>query len=115
MAEVRDSPDDASEVEQSELEQATQWLERVTRDPMADAVAGTVQVVAASPPAGRGRYQECHLDLRAEARGIPSTLVTASLVFPRKTWPAAGDVVPARISRSHPETFEADWERLSRR
>jgi len=101
--------------EPSELDKAAAWLERLTRDPLADAVRGRVRVVAVSEPAARGRYQECDLDLLVEADGIPPTRVRQQLVFPRKTWPRVGDVVPARVSRSDPEVFEADWDRLTRR
>lgn len=99
----------------SELDKAAAWLERLTRDPLADAVRGRVTVLAASQPATRGRYQECELELAVEAAGIPRTVVSQQLVFPRSVWPRAGDAVPARISRTQPEVFEADWDRLSRR
>lgn len=101
--------------ESSEIEQATAWLEKITGDPMADAVAGRVRVCAASSPVGRARYQECDLELVAEAPGIPPTIVHQRLVFPRGVWPRAGDVLPARISRSRPDVLEAAWDRLSRR
>lgn len=99
----------------SDLDRAAAWLEKLTRDPLADAVRGRVTVVAASAPARRGRYQECELDLLVEADGIPPTRVTQALVFPVKRWPRAGDAVPARISRAQPHVFEADWDRLSPR
>ena len=98
-----------------DLAKAAAWLEKITRDPLADAVRGRVTVVAASAPAPRGRYQECMLDVTVEADGIPPTAVRQALVFPVKMWPREGDSVPARISRSRPEVFEADWERLSPR
>ncbi len=99
----------------SELDKAAAWLERITRDPLADAVRGRVTVLTASEPAARGRYQECELELAVEADRIPRTIVTQRLVFPRTVWPRVGDAVPARISRTHPDVFEADWDRLSRR
>lgn len=99
---------------QSELEQATQWLEAITGDPMADAVRGRLTVVAASEPAARGRYQECRLELMAEAPGIPPTAVSHVAVFPRRQWPTPGTVVPARISRADPSAFEANWEAARR-
>lgn len=107
--------EDPDAEEGSELDRVASWLEKVTRDPLADAVRGRVRVVSASEPAARGRYQECDLELVAEADGIPPTVVRQQLVFPRKVWPRAGDVVPARISRSRPDVFEADWDRLTRR
>ena len=98
-----------------DLDKAAAWLERLTRDPLADAVRGRVTVLAASEPAARGRYQECELQLAVEADGVPRTVVTQQLVFPRAVWPRVGDAVPARISRTQPDVFEADWDRLSRR
>lgn len=99
----------------SELDKAAAWLERLTRDPLADAVRGRVTVLAASEPAARGRYQECALELAVEGDGVPRTVVTQQLVFPRAVWPRVGDAVPARVSRSRPDVFEADWDRLTRR
>lgn len=110
---VRLSADDGSIG--GDLAKAAAWLEKITRDPLADAVPGRATVVAASAPAPRGRYQECTLDLTVDADGIPPTAVRQALVFPVKRWPRAGDTVPARISRSRPEVFDADWDRLSPR
>lgn len=97
------------------LDSTTAWLEKIIRDPMADAVTGRVRVLSASEPARRGRYQECQVELAVEAPGIPTTVARQALVFPRNRWPRAGDIVPARISRSQPDALEADWERLSPR
>lgn len=105
----------APEEDQSELDRAAAWLEKLTRDPMADAVRGRVRVVSASEPAARGRYQECTLELIVEGEGLAPTPVTQQLVFPRKVWPRVGDVVPARVSFSHPQVFEANWDLLTRR
>lgn len=102
----------ADDEEQSELAQATAWLQRVTRDPMRDAAPGRLTVVSASEPAARGRYQECRLELRAEADGIAATTFAHEAVFDRRHWPKAGAVVAARISRTDPRAFEADWSRL---
>lgn len=99
----------------SEIEQATAWLEKVTRDPMADAVTGRARVEDASDPVGPARYQECEVTLTVEAPGIPPTSVRMSLVFPRRVWPRVGDVLPARISASDPTVAEVDWDRLRNR
>lgn len=101
--------------EGDELERVASWLEKITRDPMADAVAGRARVTAAPPPVARGRYQECAVELVVEADGIPETAVAMAVVFPRSVWPRVGDVLPARISRSNPQAVEVDWERLRRR
>ncbi|MFT4051894.1 MAG: hypothetical protein QM677_06545 [Microbacterium sp.] len=97
--------------EESELEQTTRWLQRLTGDPMADAVPGRLTVLSASEPAGRGRYQECRLELRAEAEGIRADIVFRG-VFDRRRWPRPGIVAPARIARSDPREFEANWSVL---
>jgi hypothetical protein len=98
----------------SELDDATHVLERLTRDPMADAVPGLVRVVSASEPASRGRYQECRLELIAEAPGIPHTTVATSVVTRPQTWPRVGMRLPARISVSRPTAVEVDWDALAR-
>lgn len=108
-----DEPNADAEV--SEIEQAAAWLERLTRDPLADAVPGMLTVVRASDAAPRGRYQECELDLEVTLPGRQTARVTHVAVFPRSLWPRAGDVVPARVSASRPEVFEAQWERLRER
>lgn len=98
--------------EQDGLEQAAAWIEAVTHDPMAGAVRGRLTVLSASEPAPRGRYQECRLELIAEAPGIPLTTVAHIAVFSRRRWPRAGVVVPALISPANPQVFDADWGAL---
>lgn len=111
-----DSSDGAGDVpEASEIEQATAWLEKITRDPMADAVAGRARVVSAPEPVGRARYQECDVELVVDGPGIPATTVRMAVVFPRRIWPSVGDVLPARISASDPGTVEVNWEPLRQR
>jgi hypothetical protein len=105
--------EEAANEPHSELAQVTAWIQRLTRDPMADAVPGRVRVASASAPPPRGRYGQCRLELVVEVRGLPATTVTHTAVFPRRHWPEAGLVVPANVSRSNPEVFEADWSRLS--
>lgn len=98
--------------EQSELAQATEWLQRVTGDPMADAAPGRLTIESASDPVRRGRYQECRLELVAEVAGIPPARIVHTAVFDRRHWPQPGLVVPARISRTDPRVFEANWSAL---
>ncbi|MET0298083.1 MAG: hypothetical protein ABW024_11820 [Microbacterium sp.] len=90
-------------------------LEVVTGDPMADAVRGTVTIVEASAPEGRRRYQECRVVLLAEAPGVASRNLTTAVVVDQRAWPRVGAVLPAQISRTHPDAFEADWSALARR
>lgn len=100
--------------DESELDRATQWLERLIGDPMASAVPGRLTVVSASEPTPRGRFQECRLELRPDAPGIPPTVVGYVAVFDRRHWPQPGLVVPARISQTDPRVFEASWAALAR-
>lgn len=97
-----------------EWDEMAQWIERATRDPMADAVRGRVTVVMVSEPEGRARYQECRLELRAEAPGVTARTVTTSAVFPRNRWPKPGDVLVARVSPSHEDAIEVAWDTLPR-
>ncbi|QKJ18972.1 hypothetical protein [Microbacterium hominis] len=98
----------------SEIDDVAAALERLTHDPLADAVRGTVRVVAASEPAPRGRYQECRLDVIAEATGVPPTPVSTAVVTRRRYWPQVGQVLPARVSVSNPTVIDVDWDALAR-
>ncbi len=90
------------------------WLDSAFGDPMADAVAGTVLIVSASAASGRSPYQRCDLDLVVEAPGVPIGTVRTQVVVSRKHWPRPGMTLPARVSTSHPERFDVDWEALAR-
>jgi hypothetical protein len=93
---------------------AAHQLEALTGDPLADAVRGIVRITAASAPEGRRRYQECRLEMQAEAPEIEPRTVRTVAVFDTRSWPAAGAVLPARISRSHADAVEVDWDALAR-
>ncbi|MEZ3162226.1 hypothetical protein AB1K54_17060 [Microbacterium sp. BWT-B31] len=97
-----------------ELDDAARWLERVTGDPMADAVRGRARVTDASPPAGRGRHQECRVTLEVEADGVSARAVEQVVVLDRRYWPVVGTALPARVSLSHPDAVEVDWDALGR-
>jgi hypothetical protein len=97
-----------------DLEQFAQQLEKLVGDPMADAVAGRVRVVSASDPVGKARYQACALELIADAPGVPETHVHTEVVTSRRYWPKVGAVLPARVSQSHPENVDVDWDALAR-
>lgn len=101
-------------MEEEWVEGAAESLERITRDPMADAYRGTVRVVSASEPARRGMYQACTMQLALEAPGLAPETLDTEFVFPRRRWPAVGAVVPARISRSEPRQIDARWDLLPR-
>lgn len=96
------------------VEEGAAWLEHITRDPMADAARGTVQLLAASPPTGRGRYQECRVELLAEAPEVESRVVVTTVVYDTRAWPVVGAVASARISRHSADALEVDWAELTR-
>ncbi|MDX2377983.1 hypothetical protein M4I32_14390 [Microbacterium sp. LRZ72] len=92
-------------------EEAAEQLARITREPMADAARGTVWIANASERRGRSRYQECALEVVAEAPDLPARTVQTAVVFDsRRYWPVIGTTLPARISRTHPDMVEVDWE-----
>lgn len=95
-------------------DEAAHQLEALTGDPMADAVRGTVRITAASAPEGRSRYQECRVDLLAEAPGLEARTVSTVVVVDRRAWPTIDQVLPARISRSRAEAVDVDWNALAR-
>lgn len=92
---------------------ATQ-LERLTGDPIADAVSGSVVVISVSERRGRARYQECRLDVSVDAPGIEPITVTLEVVTTARSWPVVGAVLPARVSRSQPSRIDVDWDALAR-
>lgn len=89
-------------------------LQRLTADPLADAVSGAVIVVSVSEPAPKGRYQECRLELVTEAPGVAPATVTTSVVTRPKHWPRPGMRLPAQISASRPSIVDVDWDALAR-
>lgn len=97
-----------------EIDDIAQQLEKLTSDPLADAVAGTVTVVSASEPVGRARYQECTLELRPSAPGVADTVIHSAVVTSRRYWPRVGAVLPARVSVSDPQHIDVDWDALAR-
>lgn len=96
------------------VDEAAAALDRITRDPLADAVAGTVEIVALTAPAGHGRYRECAVELRAQGPGIASRTISSAVVFDTRRLPPVGTVLPARISPSHSEAVEVEWDALPR-
>lgn len=100
--------------EESEIAQATAWLEKLTRDPMADAVRGAATIVAVEDPSGRGRYREYRVDLSVDGPDIPPTAVAQRLVFDSRRPPQPGTRLPARISVSNPQSVEVAWDALPR-
>ncbi len=101
--------------EEDEWEQVAHALERITRDPLADADDGAVRVVGITDPAGRRRYQEATITVVPIVAGVAGERLTMTeMVFDRRYWPAEGRVLPARISRSDPSVIEVDWDALAR-
>ncbi|WP_298742264.1 hypothetical protein [uncultured Microbacterium sp.] len=105
---------DSEEYEESEIEQATAWLEKLTRDPLADAVRGVATIVTIVDPSGRGRYREYRVGLSVEGPGIPPTALEQLLVFDSRMPPQPGMRLPARVSVSDPQAVEVVWDALAR-
>ncbi|MEV8266915.1 hypothetical protein [Microbacterium sp. NPDC076911] len=98
-----------------EFDEMAHQLEKLVRDPLADAVRGSVLVISVSEPVGRARYQACQLDVVASAEGVPATRVTTEVVTSRQFWPEVGAVLPARVSVSDPHCIEIDWDALAKK
>lgn len=97
---------------QGESAQMTEWLERLSRDPLADAVRGRIRVVSTTDAVGRRRYQECRITATAEGPGIAPTPIVLEVVIDRRHWPQRGQVLPARISVSDPTAVDVFWDAL---
>ena len=89
-------------------------LERMMGDPIADAVPGTVLIVSVSEPTRRWGYQACQIEVVPEAPGVEPVRVATEVVTTRKNWPKLGGILPARISTTHPERMEINWDALAR-
>ncbi|MGZ0713169.1 hypothetical protein ACWPKO_33020 (plasmid) [Coraliomargarita sp. W4R53] len=96
-----------------EADEMAHLLERFVRDPMADAVQGSVRVTSVTERVSKARYQTCELEVIARAPGVADTAVTTEVVTSRRYWPVVGAVLPARISVSDPEHLEIDWDALA--
>lgn len=94
---------------------AATMLDRVTGSPMGTAVDGRIHIQSVSEPSGRSRFQDCRVEVAVDGPGIAPAIVTVEVVLDRRHWPAAGTVLPARISRSDPRVMDVDWDRLARR
>ena len=89
-------------------------LERMMGDPIADAVLGTVLIVSVSDPTRRWGYQACQIEVVPDAPGVEPIRVATEVVTTRKNWPKLGGILPARISTTHPERMEINWDALAR-
>lgn len=94
------------------VDEAADYLEKITRDPLAGAIHGEVVVVSASERAARGRYQECQVEVDVESAEGAHGRVSTSVVTDAAHWPRVGVRLPARISRVDPTVIEIDWEAL---
>jgi hypothetical protein len=110
----RQAADSLSSVEEWE-EDAAEQLERLTGSRMADALRGTIRIVALSAPSGRGRYQTCEMELVLEAPELPPETLVTEVVFDRRYWPSAGMVLRARISRRKPRMIDVNWDALAQK
>jgi len=80
-----------------------------------DGVRGTARVISASaynndPTYGGGIYQNCHLEVVAEAPGIPATAATVKGLVHQQKWPQPGVVLPALIERTNPQVVQILWD-----
>ncbi|GEB94700.1 hypothetical protein PFZ49_10355 [Microbacterium lacticum] len=98
----------------SEFDQAVTWLQRLTGDPLADAVPGRIRIDEVTDASPRPRYQECRIEATAEAPGVPPTPVTLHVVIDRRFWPRVGQVLPARVPPGSPAALEVSWDALRR-
>jgi len=98
--------------EESELDQAAEWLERLVKDPTA---RGTATVRAVNDVARRPRYQTCILTATIQAPGLEPTEQRLEYMVRRDFWPAVGDVLPAIVHVERPERTEIDWDLIARR
>ena len=97
-----------------ETENMARQLERMMGDPIADAVPGTVLIVSVSEPTRRWGYQACQIEVVPDAPGVEPVRVATEVVTTRKNWPKLGGILPARISTTHPERMEINWDALAR-
>ena len=97
-----------------EIENMTRQLERMLGDPIADSVKGTVLIVSVSEPTRRWGYQACQIEIVPDAPGVEPVRVATEVVTTRKNWPKVGGILPARISTTHPERMEINWDALAR-
>ncbi len=97
------------------VDEAAEYLEKITRDPLAGAVRAEVVVVSVSERAPRGRYQECQLEVSVIHDPAPATPVSTAVVTDAAHWPRVGMRLPARVSRTDPSIIEIDWDALSAR
>jgi hypothetical protein len=82
-----------------------------------DGVRGTARVTSASsydndPTFGGGVYQNCHIEVVAEAPGIPATAATVKGLVHQQQWPVPGAVLPALIERTNPQLVKILWEEV---
>ena len=100
-------------MEEPWVDEAARMLEKHTRDPLDDAVRGTVRVVSASDRVGRARYQACQLEVVTTTDGIPETRISTEVVTSAKYWPRVGSILPALISPRDPTRIEITWDALA--
>jgi len=93
--------------EESELDQAAEWLERFTKDATA---RGRVTILAVNEVAPRPRYQSCVMTVRVEAPGFEPLERELEYMVRREHWPSVGDVLPATVHVERPERTEIHWE-----
>lgn len=95
-------------------DEAARAMERLTGDPLGDAVPGVAEIVAISEPTRRRRYQVAQIRLLVEAPGMEPTFVDTEVVLDRRVWPAPGVRLPAQVPIRVPDRTQVVWDALAR-
>ena len=95
----------------SELDNAAEWLDRLTKDRTA---SGRITILTVNEHAPKPKYQTCRFEARIEAGGFDTVELELEYTLRRDAWPSVGDILPATVHLDHPEHTEVDWERSPR-
>jgi len=97
---------------ESELDRATEWLERLTHD---QSQRGTVTVRSVNEVATKPRYQTCRIVGLIQASGFEPVEHELEYTLRREYWPEVGEVLPANVHVERPERTEIIWELVPKR
>jgi hypothetical protein len=96
----------------SELDEAAEWLDRLTKDRTA---RGRVTILTLNEVGPKPKYQTCTFAARIEAADFETVEIELEYMLRRDAWPSVGDIIPATVHLDRPERTEVDWERAPRR
>lgn len=78
-------------------------------------VAGTAEVVTASPPPESGIYDTCDAQLNVVGPGLPATLVTVrDRNTPVAKWPRGGETLPVVFDLNDRRRLRIEWDAVPR-